>query len=267
MYFISTNPSHPASRSPRSWGTQLQSWAPSTPPAIEPRTGSWVLCSNHSPVGSIGGWQSRNRPNSSRRRHLGGTYEVLSNGIDLNRYEATTDTTTDGPTISFLGRHEPRKGLKILLEAMAALPAGIRLWIAGDGPLGPALRRRYGHDRRVEWLGQLEEHDKTKRLQAASVLCVPSLHGESFGVNILEAMAALTPVVASDLPGYRQLASGGAALLVPPGNPKRLAAGLLAVLGHPAVAENIAKLGRQRAQRYDITELAERYISIYENVA
>jgi phosphatidylinositol alpha-mannosyltransferase len=201
------------------------------------------------------------------RRHLGGTYDVLFNGIDLHRYDAPATTTVEEPTILFVGRHEPRKGLGTLLEAMSDLPAGVRLWIAGDGSLGPALRRRYGRDRRIEWLGQLDEDDKIERLRAASVLCVPSLHGESFGVNILEAMAARTPVVASDLPGYRQLAGGGAALLAPPGDPQRLAACLLTVLRDPALANDITALGHQRAQRHDITELARRYISIYEHIA
>jgi phosphatidylinositol alpha-mannosyltransferase len=201
------------------------------------------------------------------RRYLGGTYEVLSNGIDLDRYKSAAFREVDVPTILFLGRHEPRKGLGVLLEAMANLPADVRLWVAGHGPLTVSLRRRYGGDRRIEWLGQLAEGDKIACLRAASVVCLPSLHGESFGVALLEAMAAQTPVVASDLPGYRQLGAGGGALLVRRGDPRSLAAGLLAVLRDSRLAEQLRMLGRERIQRFNIYQVAERYLEIYEELS
>jgi phosphatidyl-myo-inositol alpha-mannosyltransferase len=207
------------------------------------------------------------RPAEQLARHyLGGRYEVLFNGIDVHRYESVVAGTVDVPTILFLGRHEPRKGLDVLLAAMASLPGDVRLWVGGHGPVTVPLRRRYGGDRRIEWLGPLTEDDKIARLRAASVLCTPSLHGESFGVALLEAMAAQTPVVASDLPGYRQLASGGAAQLVQPGNPPALAAGLSAVLGDPRLADQLRTVGRERVHRFSIHELANRYLDIYARV-
>ena len=200
-------------------------------------------------------------------RYLGGTYEVLFNGVDVSSFDGGAPVPVDRPTILFLGRHEQRKGLEVLLLAMAHLPDEVRLSIAGHGPLTGSLRRRYGDDRRIEWLGQLDETNKIARLHAASVVCVPSLHGESFGVTVLEAMAARTPVVASDLAGYRQLAADGAALLVPPGHPNQLAAGLLAVLRDPVLAARLSELGCQQARRFSIDQLARRYISIYETIA
>jgi phosphatidylinositol alpha-mannosyltransferase len=200
-------------------------------------------------------------------RYLGGTYEVLFNGVDLGRFASGTAVVIDRPTILFLGRDEPRKGLRFLLEAMAYLPADVRLRIAGAGHRNRALHRRYSDDRRIEWLGELDENDKIAHLRAASVLCVPSLHGESFGVTLIEAMATKTPVVASDLPGYRQPAAGGAALLVPPGDARQLAASLLTVLRDQALADRLRELGRQRSQQFGIELLAKSYISIYRTIA
>jgi phosphatidylinositol alpha-mannosyltransferase len=199
-------------------------------------------------------------------RYLGGSYEVLFNGIDVNRYDSVAARAVEVPTILFLGRHEVRKGLDVLLEAMAALPADVRLWVGGDGPETVRLRRRYGGDRRVEWLGRLSEDDKIARLRSASVVCIPSLHAESFGVALLEAMAAQTPVVASDLPGYRHLGGGGGALLIPPGEPRSLAAALSKVLRDSALADNLGELGRWRARDFDIGELARQYIEIYQRL-
>src|SRR5205085_4484343 len=97
----------------------------------------------------------------------------------------------------------------------------------GDGPETECLREAHGDDPRVEWLGRLDDEQVARRLRGADVFCAPSLHGESFGVVLLEAMAAQTPIVASDLPGYRNVARAGHdALLVEPGDARVLADGL-----------------------------------------
>ena len=96
-------------------------------------------------------------------------------------------------------------------------------------------RRVTRGDPRIEWLGRISDEEKASRLRGADVFCAPSLRGESFGVVLLEAMAARTPVVASDLDGYRNVARSGAdALLVPPGDPRALAAALHEVIVEPA---------------------------------
>src|SRR5580700_2401357 len=156
---------------------------------------------------------------------LGGEYIVLFNGIEVERYAKAEPTPTEGPTICFLGRHEPRKGLEVLLEAMAYLPADVRLWIGSDGPQTAELYARSAGDTRISWLGRISDDEKASRLRGCSVFCAPSLGGESFGVVLLEAMAAQAPVVASDLPGYRAVVRADRdALLVPPGDPVALAA-------------------------------------------
>ncbi len=141
---------------------------------------------------------------------LGGEYTLLFNGIEVDRFAKAAPWPTDGPTIFFVGRHEPRKGLAVLLDAMRSLPADAHLWVAGDGPQTAQLKATYGHDARIEWVGRIDDDEKASRLRAADVFCAPSLRGESFGVVLLEGMAAQTPVVASDLPGYRNVARSGA---------------------------------------------------------
>jgi len=178
---------------------------------------------------------------TTARRAVGGTYEVLFNGIDTEGFSGIRGTPTSGPTVLFLGRHEPRKGLAILLDAHARLeplraergddapPLPVTLWVGGDGPETASLRTRYPPSPTRHWLGVLSEAEKRRRLVGADVLCAPALGGESFGIVLLEGMAAGTRVVASDIDGYRD-ASGGHAVLVPPGDPEALARALAGAL-------------------------------------
>ncbi len=171
---------------------------------------------------------------------IGAPCLVGFNGVEVDRYRQVEPWPTDRPTVLFLGRHEERKGLAVLLEAFAATdgptagtPSGRSgrpvLWVAGDGPLSRGLERRFPASPDIQWLGVLSEPEKDRRLVAADILCAPSLGGESFGMVLLEAMAARTVVVASDIAGYRD-AAGGHAVLVPPGDERALAAALGAVL-------------------------------------
>ena len=199
---------------------------------------------------------------------LGGDYTLLFNGIEVERFAKASPWPSDAPTIFFVGRHEPRKGLAVLLEALQSLPADVRLWIAGDGPETASLQARYSHDARVEWLGRIDDHEKASRLRGADVFCAPSLRGESFGVVLLEGMAAQTPVVASDLPGYRNVARSGAdGILVPPDDAAALAAALAKVLENPTCAERLVASGRERAEEFSMDNLAARYVELYERVA
>jgi phosphatidyl-myo-inositol alpha-mannosyltransferase len=198
---------------------------------------------------------------------LGGDYELVFNAIDRAQYTKATPHPTDGPTIFFCGRHEPRKGLEPLLEAMAELPADVRLWVASDGPETDGLRARFASDARVEWLGRVSEAEKVDRLRGADVFCAPSLRGESFGVVLLEAMAAGTAIVASDLPGYRNVAADGVhALLVPPGEPAALAAALRRALADDDLVRRLVAAGEERAEEFDMAHLAERYVDLYERI-
>lgn len=201
------------------------------------------------------------------RRYLDGSYEILFNGIETDRFATATAAPKDGPTVLFLGRHEPRKGLSVLLEASRRMPADVRFWIGGRGPETEALRAAYGHDERIEWLGPLSEEDKRARLRAADAFCVPSLGGESFGIVLLEGMAAGTPVVASDLPAYRVVAEDGAAAsLFPTGDAEALAKALLSALDREQRIEDRVDHGRARAEVFSMSSLADAYIARYQRL-
>lgn len=198
---------------------------------------------------------------------LGGSYERVFNGIDVRRFASARPAPTAHPTILFLGRHEERKGLRVLLTAARQLPADVRLWIASDGDETTVLRREFADDDRIVWLGRISDEEKRQRLAAATVFCAPSLGGESFGIVLLEAAAAGTPIVASNITGYANVTRAGAdALLVTPNDPSALAAGLLEVLqGGPAVHERIAS-GRERANEFSMATLADLYLEKYERL-
>ena len=202
------------------------------------------------------------------RNALGGSYDLLYNGVELAPYRVAEPARAAGPTILFVGRHEPRKGLGVLLDALRMLPATVRLWIAGNGPETAALQARSAGDPRIEWLGTITDSEKIARLKGADVFCAPSLRGESFGIVLLEAMAAGTAVVASDLPGYRNVArSSRDALLVPPGDSSKLAAAVDRVLSDASEASRLVAAGHERAEAFSMSGLADHYLERYARVA
>ena len=198
---------------------------------------------------------------------LGGEYEVLFNGIEVDRYAVGPTAERSGPTVLFCGRHEPRKGLAVLLEALQHLPADVTVWVASDGPQTAELRARFP-DERVVWLGRIDDGEKAARLRAADVFCAPSLGGESFGVVLLEGMAAGTAVVASDLPGYRNVARPDVdSLLTPPGDAAALGEAICRVLGDADTAARLVTAGRARAAAFSMDRLAELYVDRYATAA
>jgi len=200
-------------------------------------------------------------------RWLGGTYERVFNGIDVDRFARASPTPTDRPTILFLGRHDERKGLQVLLEAARGLGDDVRLWVAGDGELTMSLKASCRDDERIEWLGRISDDDKRSRLAGASVVCAPSLGGESFGIILLEAMAAGTPIVATSIDGYAQVTRDGAdATLVPPGDPSALRSALESALTGSAEVETRVRSGRKRADEFSMEALADLYLEKYERV-
>lgn len=199
--------------------------------------------------------------------HIGGTYEHLFNGIEIPRFAEAEPWPKDGPTIFFLGRHEPRKGLDVLLAALPMLPADVTVWIGSDGPDTERLRVRHAGDPRIHWLGRLSDEEKRQRLKAADIFCAPSLRGESFGVVLLEAMAAGAAIVASDLSGYRLVARPDQdGLLVPPGDAEALASALNRVLADPALRAGLVATATERAESFSMDQLADHYLRLYERV-
>ena len=193
---------------------------------------------------------------ATARAMLGIEPVVLFNGIDVASYRLAEPWAASGSTVLFLGRDEPRKGRGVLLEAAALLDSSITLWVTGEPPSG--WSGSAGAE--VEFLGAIDDVEKRRRLRAASVLCAPSLGGESFGIVLLEAMAAGVPVVCSDIDGYRQ-ALDGCGTLAQPGDPVGLARALTDVLSAPPAGT--IERGRLRAETWSMSTLADRYEELY----
>jgi len=197
-----------------------------------------------------------------------GDYEVLYNGVELQDYRAAKPYPTTGPTVFFCGRHEERKGLDVLLAAMPLLGADVQLWVGSSGPDTERLRTQTTTDTRIHWLGRLSDEEKIARLKGADVFCAPSLHGESFGVVLIEAMAAGTCIVASALDGYRNVATDNVdSLLVPPGDAAALAGAIAKALQRPELSARLVAAGDRRADDFSMVALASAYAAMYREVA
>ena len=209
--------------------------------------------------------------------HLGGDAVIIPNGVHVSAFAQGPSLPgitrgVDGPTIGFLGRFdEPRKGLPVLLEAMRTVVRrcpGARLLVAGRGD-GDAVRELIGEDLRasVSLLGELPEADKAAFLRSVDVYCAPNLLGESFGVVLIEALAAGAPIVASDLDAFsRVLEDGAAGVLVRRGDPGALGEALCELLDDPVRLAELSAGGHRVAAAYDWDVLARRILAVYETV-
>lgn len=195
---------------------------------------------------------------------LGCTSQLLPNGVDVPHFAKATPWSASRPAILFVGRHEPRKGLDVLLDAFTGLERDAVLWVTSDGPDTKRLRARDIPN--VEWVGVISDDEKSRRLQGATVFCAPSVRGESFGIVLLEAMAASTAVIASDIDGYRNVARADRdALLVPPNDAGALCDALRRLLDDPARRAELIACGEQRAAEFSMRHLAERFLAVYES--
>ncbi|TFV66742.1 UNVERIFIED_ORG: glycosyltransferase family 1 protein [Bacillus sp. AZ43] len=209
--------------------------------------------------------------------HLGGDAVIIPNGVHVDAFTHGPGLPglrrgVDGPTIGFLGRFdEPRKGLPVLLEAMRTVVRrhpGARLLIAGRGD-GGELEKLVGPDLRphVRLLGEISEADKAAFLRSIDVYCAPNLLGESFGVVLIEALAAGAPIVASDLDAFaRVLEDGAAGVLVRRGDAAALGRALCDLLADPERRAELSAAGPRAAGAYDWGVLARRILAVYETV-
>ena len=189
-------------------------------------------------------------------RRLGDGFRIVPNGAEIERFEhAEPAELSPGRRIVFVGRLDPRKGFPIAVEALRQLAGeypDVRLVAAGDGPERSAVRELPPEIRaRVDLLGTVRNTDLPPVLAAAEVFVAPSLGGESFGMVLIEAMAAGVPVVASRIPGYDEVVRDGVdGLLVPPGDPDALAANVRRLLEDRGLAGRLADSGRARARGF-----------------
>jgi phosphatidyl-myo-inositol alpha-mannosyltransferase len=209
--------------------------------------------------------------------HLGDDAVIIPNGVHVAAFAEGPSLPghtrgVDGPTIGFLGRYdEPRKGLPVLLEAMRTVVRrhpGAQLLIAGRGD-PDAVRALLGEDLapHVSLLGELSEAEKGAFLRSVDVYCAPNLLGESFGIVLIEALAAGAPVVASDLDAFAAVLEDGAAgVLVRRGDARDLARALCDLLADPARRARLSATGRRVAAEYDWSAVARRVLAVYETV-
>ena len=205
--------------------------------------------------------------------HFPGEYRVIPNGIEIDSFAAAREGNRLPDRILFLGRPEPRKGLPALLEAFQGLRRRLpdaTLVLAGPTPeeLEDNASRGRGVPKRVldgvTALGRVSDEVKVREMAAAQVLCAPSNGGESFGIVLVEAMAAGLPVIASDIPGYRAvLAEGAAGVLVPPDDPDALEKALFTVLGNAGLRDDLEASGLARAERYSWDRLIGQVMEAY----
>ena len=205
---------------------------------------------------------------ASASRYFPGDYELIPNGV-LIPDEA--DPGGRGPRIVFAGRQEARKGLQVLLRAWPEIHrrTGARLRLIGADPLAVRLlfARLRVSDEGIDVLGFLSQDDFTAELLAAKALVAPSLGGESFGMVLTRAFACATPVIASDIPGYRGVMEPEAGLLVPPGDPAALAEAVAGLLADEPRREELGRAARSIAQeRYSWDRIAGRLAEIYESL-
>ena len=199
--------------------------------------------------------------------YAAGDYEVVPNGVDLPE---AVDPAGRKDRLVFLGRHDPRKGLPVLLRAWPRLRrSGLRLRLIGADPLAVRLllTRLRVPDDDIDVLGYVDERTLTEELSAAKLLVAPSLGNESFGMVITRALACATPVVASDIPGYREVLTPETGLLTPPGDPEALADSVASLLADEPARAEMGRAARMLAEStYAWPLLAERLAAAYDRV-
>ncbi|GAT02968.1 alpha-mannosyltransferase pimA [Mycolicibacterium fortuitum subsp. acetamidolyticum] len=206
---------------------------------------------------------------------LGSDAVEIPNGVDVPSFANAARLEgypRPGRSVLFLGRFdEPRKGMPVLLGALPKLVrrfADIEILIVGRGD-EDALREEAGElAGHLRFLGQVDDEAKASAMRSADVYCAPNLGGESFGIVLVEAMAAGTPVVASELDAFSRVLDGGqAGRLVPVGDADALADALIEVLGDDALREKYIDAATQRVARYDWSVVAGQIMRVYDTVA
>lgn len=200
---------------------------------------------------------------------LGGDPVLIPNGVETRQFvQAASRRDLDGSLnpvkLVFLGRiEEPRKGLDILLKALDHVGVRVELTVIGGGEPKP-----HPH---VEYVGRVSDEEKARILGEADIYVAPNTGGESFGIVLVEAMAAGCAVIATDLEAFAAVCDADsdhpAGMLFENGNSKALAAAITAVATDPQLRRNLVEAGTQRAQLYDWDRVADEILRVYDTVA
>jgi phosphatidylinositol alpha-mannosyltransferase len=202
------------------------------------------------------------------RRWFGGEYSIVPNGVDIEAAPQGPKPPSDELRLLFVGRSEERKGLPVLLAAFQALVEHVpsRLTVVGADP--EEISRRVSDPElmsHIDVLGKVSDSVLWRQLGEADLLVAPSLAGESFGMVLIEAMAAGTGVVASAIAGYSDVVTNGVdGVLVPPADPQALAEELQLLAHEPERIKAMGEAGRRSAERYSWPRIAEEVAEVYE---
>jgi phosphatidylinositol alpha-mannosyltransferase len=196
--------------------------------------------------------------------HLGGDAVVVPNGVHIAKYAGALPMPGwpgEGGAIGFVGRvDEARKGLDVLFAALPLIRRehpGVRVLVAGPGKIDDPPEG-------VTVLGRVSDADKARLLASVDVFAAPNIGGESFGIVLLEAMAAGAPIIASDLDAFaRVLEDGALGQLAAVGDPMALAAGCAALLSSPARREELRTAARHAVARYDWSVVSREVLRVY----
>lgn len=201
---------------------------------------------------------------------IGGAFQIVPNGVDVDRFaNALPADLGPGRKLLFVGRLDERKGFPTAVGAFARMASerpDLRLMVVGDGPERSAIDGlTVGVRGRVSMLGAVLNADLPPYHAACDLYLGTSVGGESFGIVLVEAMAAGLPVVASDIPGYDEVVRDGVdGLLVPPRDPAALAAAVGSILDDPDLATRLGDAGRTRARTFDWAQVTAQLMACYE---
>lgn len=213
------------------------------------------------------------------RQYFMAPYKIIPNGVEAGRFdpqrvEPWPEFNDGRPNILFVGRPEKRKGVGFLLRAYPQIKAAFpdaRFIIVGAGDWESSKYRAYIERhalRDIVIVGRVSDQDLPRYHRSAQVFCSPAIAGESFGIVLLEAMAAGVPVVAGDIEGYREvLTNDDEGFLVPPGNVEALADAICLLLQDRALAYSMGQRGILTAAEYSWQHIAEQTLELYVKTA
>jgi phosphatidylinositol alpha-mannosyltransferase len=203
-------------------------------------------------------------------------YRIIPNGIDPEQFcplrTKAPGFPVSGPRLLFVGRFEPKKGLEYLLQALPVVKRrfpDFRLVIVGTGPLRHSYDRYITPELRgnVSFAGVVNPVDMPGYYLACDLFCAPSIGNESFGIVLLEAMATGKPVVASDIPGYREVVTPGEdGILVPPRSPEALAQAIIRALEDDDLRLKLRSNGLRKVRDYTWDSVAGQVENYYEEL-
>jgi phosphatidyl-myo-inositol alpha-mannosyltransferase len=206
-------------------------------------------------------------------RYFRADWEIIPNGVRVDVFRPCMDrppkASGAGPRLLFLGRLDPRNGLDTLLSAMPRILGRYprtRLVVAGDGPLRTYYRRlARGFDGAVEFVGQI--YDERSEQYASADLYLCPTDKASFGITLLEAMACGTPIIASDITGFRELTNHGPeSLLVPARDPEAWSEATIRLIADPGRRSEMSAAGVRKAAMYSWPRVVERVLDVYARV-